>query len=309
VIFVSHRLDEVIRVSDRICVLRNGEVVGERPTSDVNEDDLFHLMTGRHAETQSRDRQSAQSLERVVLEVEHLSSWHMFWHKFKDISFQVRSGEVHAFLGTNNSGREDVCRAIFGAEGYDTGSVRYKGQPLPKNGLRSNVYEGIGYIPAERKLEGMVAGMTVSENMVLTHPGASATGPFINEAGRRQIATEWIGKLSIRPPNAEADIAALSGGNQQKVVLAKWLEDPKLALLILDHPTRGIDPGAREDVTKQILLACAKGAGVLLIADTLEEAMAIADTITVMRDGQITARYDLRSGSIPSYEDLVGHMV
>jgi len=305
VIFVSHRLDEVMRFCDRICVMRNGEVVGERRTSEVTEDELFRMMTGRHADSASRKRKSSLDSNAVILELQGLGAK----GKFSNISLKVHSGEVHALLGTNHSGREEVCRALFGAEAFDTGSIRYKGADVSKPTLRGSIYGGIAYLPSERKLESMVAGMTVAENLLLTHPGDGRCATLIDHKARRKKTEEWIAKLAIRPPDPDADIAALSGGNQQKVVLAKWLEDPRLSLLILDHPTRGIDPGAREDVTTQIYTACEKGAAVLLIADTLEEALAISDTITVMRDGEITATYDLNSAIAPTHAELVGKMV
>ncbi|WP_028755050.1 sugar ABC transporter ATP-binding protein [Rhizobium leucaenae] len=305
VIFVSHRLDEVMKFCDRICVMRNGEVVGERLTSEVNEDELFRLMTGRHAETTSRERKKSFSDSAVVLDLERLEAK----GKFSGISLKVRSGEIHALVGTNHSGREEVCRAVFGAEEFDAGTVRYNGKVVSRPSLRGSAYGGIAYLPSERKVESMVAGMTVAENLQLTHRGEHASAIFVSPGARREKTKEWISKLSIRPPIPDADIASLSGGNQQKVVLAKWLEDPKLSLLILDHPTRGIDPGAREDVSKQVFAACEKGAAVLLIADTLEEAISLADTITVMRDGEITATFDLNSGSIPTHAELVGKMI
>ncbi|MBB4403052.1 MULTISPECIES: sugar ABC transporter ATP-binding protein [Rhizobium/Agrobacterium group] len=305
VIFVSHRLDEVMKFCDRICVMRNGEVVGERLTKEVDEDELFRLMTGRHAETTSRERKKSFNDSAVVLDLEGLEAK----GKFSGISLKVRSGEIHALVGTNHSGREEVCRAVFGAEGFDAGTVRYNGKVIPRPSVRGSAYGGIAYLPSERKVESMVAGMTVAENLQLTHRGEHASAIFVNPAGRREKTKEWISKLSIRPPIPDADIASLSGGNQQKVVLAKWLEDPKLSLLILDHPTRGIDPGAREDVSTQVFAACEKGAAVLLIADTLEEAISLADTITVMRDGEITATFDLNSGSIPTHAELVGKMI
>ncbi|SDG71148.1 ribose transport system ATP-binding protein [Bradyrhizobium sp. Rc2d] len=305
VIFVSHRLDEVMKFCDRICVMRNSEVVGEHLTSEVNADELFRLMTGRQAATTSRERNKSLRDSAVVLNLEGLGAK----GKFSDISLKVRSGEIHALVGTNRSGREEVCRAVFGAEEFDSGTVRYNGKVVSRPSLRGSVYGGVAYLPSERKLESMVAGMSVAENLQLTHRGERASSIFVNPAARRDRTKEWISKLDIRPPIPDADIASLSGGNQQKVVLAKWLEDCQLSLLILDHPTRGIDPGAREDVSTQIFAACEEGAAVLLIADTLEEAISLADTITVMRDGEITATFDLNCGAIPTHAELVAKMI
>ncbi|HCI6803544.1 TPA: sugar ABC transporter ATP-binding protein [Klebsiella quasipneumoniae subsp. similipneumoniae] len=304
VVFVSHRLDEILRFSDRIYVLRNGEVVGEVETSLVNEDDLFKLMTGRSAEGDKRKTGHSVDCGQTVLTTENLT----LKGKFSAVNLAVRQGEVHAIIGTNNSGREEFCRTIFGIEKADSGRVLFQDNSISSS-LKKNIFNGIAYLPSERKSEAMIAGMTVAENIVLTHPGSSTFKGVNVSSKRKSICEKWISKLGIRPNNPDADIGNLSGGNQQKAVLAKWLEDPRLSLLILDHPTRGIDPGAREDVTSQILEVCARGTAVLLIADTLEEALSIADTITVMRDGEITATYDLTIGVLPTHAELVGHMI
>jgi ribose transport system ATP-binding protein len=300
-IFVSHRLDEVLRICDRIYVMRAGEVVAERDTATVNDSELFALMTGReHVE----HRQESYRTETPVLEVADLNSKH-----YRDVTLTVNRGEVHTLIGVKDSGREELCRAIFGIiPRRGKGSVRVDGKPLTGRSTAQAARAGVAYLPAERKTESMIAGMTLSENLTLTHPGKSAVGPFLRLRKQTAVTREWIDQLEVRPPDPRADIARLSGGNQQKIVLAKWLTDPKLKLLLLDHPTRGVDPGAREKVYEAMNAARARGVGVLLLADTLEEAIAVSDKITVMRDGEISATYDVREG-VPTMAELIARMV
>jgi ribose transport system ATP-binding protein len=301
VVFVSHRLDEVLAFCDRIYVMRDGEIVAERQTDNVDEDELFSLMTGRHTVARAA---AVEPVGEPVLQVSQLSSH----GKYRDVSFDVRSGEVHALVGVKDSGREELCRGLFGIEPIDSGTVLLAGSRFRPTTVRSAVRRGLGYVPAERKTEGMIPGMTVGENLTLTHPAESRFGPFVRLAARRAIAQRWIARLEVRPPLPGADIARLSGGNQQKIVLAKWVSDPGLRLLILDHPTRGVDAGAREHVYQLIDEACSRGVGVILLADTLEEALKVSHRVTVMRDGEVSATYDLRE-SVPPLSELVGKMV
>lgn len=301
-IFVSHRLDEILRICDRIYVMRGGEVVAERVTDHVDESELFALMTGRE---RVENKQDSYRTDTTVLDVSNLSA-----QDYRNVSFTVARGEVHTFLGVKNSGREELCRRIFGITPRrgTSGEISVDGRVLTGRSIGQAARAGIAYIPSERKTDGMVAGMTLSENLTLTNPGSSAIGPFVRPGAQKALTTEWIDRLEVRPPDPTADIAQLSGGNQQKIVLAKWLNDPDLKLLLLDHPTRGVDPGARQNVYAAVADARARGVGVLLIADTLEEALTVSDRITVMRDGEISATYDLRDDR-PTMADLIGKMV
>jgi ribose transport system ATP-binding protein len=303
VIFVSHRLDEVLRICDRVVVMRAGEIVAERPTADVTEDELFALMIGHNERAEMHSRGGAEK-PAPILEVEGLARDHVY----HDVSFALVPGHTVTIVGTNGSGRESVCRAIFGAEPYDGGVLRVAGQEVRSWSMNRAVRSGMAYVPSERRVEGMVGGMDAAENLTLVHPGASRTGPFLRRRARAKIAAEWFEQLDVRPRDPALDLARFSGGNQQKVVMAKWLQSDDLKILVLDHPLRGLDPGAAETVNRQIRAACDRGTAVLLLADTLEEALHMSDEILVMRDGEVTARFDL-SVEAPTAIDLIEKMV
>jgi ribose transport system ATP-binding protein len=211
-----------------------------------------------------------------------------------------------AIVGTIGSGREDVCRAVFGAATYDEGQILVQGKDIRHWTMRKAVHHGVAYVPAERKVEGMVGGMSAAENLTLAYPGQAAVGPFLKPGARRRVAQQWFERLGVRPNDPKMRLERFSGGNQQKVVMGKWLSAPNLSLLVLDHPLRGLDVGAAETVNAQVQDACARNVGVLLIADTIEEAFDMAHVIVVMRDGEITARYDLSIESTTSLELLEG---
>jgi ribose transport system ATP-binding protein len=304
VIFVSHRLDEVLRICDRVVVMRAGEIVAERSTKDVNEDELFALMIGRNERAEMHPRDRSGETPEPALEISGLSRN----HAFSDVSLSLVPGRTVAIVGTNGSGRESVCRAIFGAEPYDSGTLRVAGKEVRGWTMTRAVNSGIAYVPSERRVEGMVGGMDAAQNLTLVHPGESRSGPFLRRRARRKIAEEWFQKLDVRPNDPALDLARFSGGNQQKVVMAKWLQSDDLKVLVLDHPLRGLDPGASETVNAQIRAATERGAAVLLLADTLEEALHMGDEILVMRDGEVTARFDL-STETPTAIDLLEKMV
>ena len=304
VIFVSHRLDEVMRICDRILVMRHGEMVADRAIGEVTQEELFHLMVGHAARAPERSDGKKLSEIAPVLEIKDLTRK----GAYRDVSLSVHPGQCVAIVGTLGSGREDVCRAVFGAAEYDSGQILVAGASIRHWSMRKAVKSGVAYVPAERKVEGMVGGLTAAENLVLANPGPAAAGPFLQPRARRRLAMEWFQALDVRPQDPEMRLERFSGGNQQKVVMGKWLKADNLKLLILDHPLRGLDVGAAETVNAQIQAACAAGVGVLFIADTLEEALDMAHVIVVMRDGEITARYDLSVESTTSL-DLLERMV
>ncbi len=304
VIFVSHRLDEIMRNCDRILVMRNGELVADRVTESVTEDELFKLMVGHASHASKSVRKPVDPKATPILEVYGLSRK----GKYQDVSLAAHAGRVTAIVGTSGSGREEVSRAIFGAEKFDSGTIRLDGSEVRGWRIPKAVRKGLGYVPSERKVEGMVGGYSAAENIVLTNPGKAAVGPIVLPWKRNKIAQDWFTTLDVRPNDIGLELDRFSGGNQQKVVLAKWLNDPELRVLVLDHPLRGLDPGAAETVNEQIKKAVANGAAVVLLADTLEEALDMGDEILVMRDGAVTARYDMTVDD-PSTLDLLERMV
>ena len=303
VIFVSHRLDEVMRVCDRILVMRQGRLVADRLTAEVTQDELFQLMVG-HAQKSPQRSAPHQGSETPAVEIEGLS----LSGAFRDVSLTVHPGQCVALVGTIGSGREEVCRAVFGAGGYDAGTIRVDGKDIHHWRMGKAVRNGVAYVPAERKTEGMVGGLSGAENLTLANPGAAASGPLLRPRARKRIAEEWFETLDVRPRDPDLNLERFSGGNQQKVVMGKWLMDESLKVLVLDHPLRGLDAGAAETVNEQIQAACARGTAVLLIADTIEDALETAHVVVVMRDGEVTASYDLSVETTTSL-DLLERMV
>lgn len=304
VIFVSHRLDEVMRICDRILVMRNGELIADRRVGDVNEGELFRLMVGRETHAESRERASIAEASIPAVSLRGLSRP----GAFSNVSLDAHPGRILAILGTSGSGRESVARAIFGAETFDAGSVTISGSTTRSLSIKKSVAQGIGYLPSERKTEGMVGEMPADQNITLTHPGSAAVGPIELPRRRFSLAQEWFNKLDIRPNEPRRRLQDFSGGNQQKVVLAKWLNSSDLNALVLDHPLRGLDPGAGETVKDQIRSICDSGTAVILIPDTIEEALEVADDIVVMRDGSISGVFDL-GHSNPTTLDLLERML
>jgi ribose transport system ATP-binding protein len=305
VIFVSHRLDEILRNCDRVVVMRSGKIVSDKKTSDVTKEQLFRDMAGGVSQTAHIARNRAAVSAAPVVEVKGLTRK----GKFKDVSFSARTGEVVAFLGSNASGRGAVARAIFGAETYDSGSIEIKSKPVSGWSIGKAVKAGLAYLPAERKVEGMVAGLSATRNIALVHQGDAASGPFLKLSKLAATAQSWFDKLDVRPNTIDRPLINFSGGNQQKVVLAKWLNSPNTNVLLLDHPLRGLDVGAAQTVNAQIVKSCEAGAAVILIPDTIEEALELADEIIVMRDGQISARHDMRKKNNLTVQDIVAEMV
>lgn len=305
VIFVSHRLDEIMRICDRVVVMRAGKVVSDKNTSDVTKDDLFRDMAGGTSQTAHCKRMRSTGMSTPVIDVRNLTSK----GRFKDVSFSVRPGEIVAFLGTNASGRESVARVIFGAETYDSGTIEVKSKPVSHWSIGKAVRAGLAYLPAERKVEGMIAGLSATRNIGLVYQGEAASGPLLKLGKLAEMAQKWFVKLEVRPNAVSKPLFNFSGGNQQKVVLAKWLNSPHTQVLLLDHPLRGLDVGAAQTVNAQIISSCDAGAAVILIPDTIEEALEMADEIIVMRDGQISARHDMRTGNSLTVQDIMADMV
>jgi ribose transport system ATP-binding protein len=307
VVFVSHRLDEVLDVCDRVVVLRNGQTAGEVQAAGAEPAALHRLMIGS---TGSEDHYHDGVSERADeppqprLRVRGLSG-----KTFRDVDLDVGAGEIVAIVGVHGSGREDVCRALFGAEPTTAGEVTLDGKRLDLSGTRAACAAGVGYVPAERKIEGMVGPMSVADNMTLAKQGSRCSGPLVSPRKQASLVDTWINRLSIRTPHRGTAIQRLSGGNQQKVILARWLVGGDIRLLLLDHPTRGLDIGARSEVYRLMRELANSGVATVLLADSLEEAIGMADRVLVMSDGRVTSEKACPSGAKPTPLDLVKEMV
>ena len=305
VVFVSHRMNEVLAVCDRVYIMRDGEVVAVRDPKTVAEHELYELMVGEERLEGFYDEEGQVAPQSGTrLEIKNLSGEH-----FHDISLSVARGEVVTLMGVQESGREYLGRALFGAVPVTSGSIVLDGEPVQFPTPTQAVRHGIGYIPSERKIDGAVLGMSVNDNLTLAHPAQVSRGPFLDPAIERRTVQSWLGKLRVKTPSANTLMRTLSGGNQQKVVLAKWLVDPDLRLLILDTPTRGLDIGAKADVYRLIRELAAKGLSVLLIADTLDEGIAMSHRVITMKDGQITGEFESTPSHRPTKTDVLARMV
>jgi ribose transport system ATP-binding protein len=307
VIFVSHRLEEVLEVSDRVYVLRDGVCVAERARGEWEQDELFQLMVGRASASDhfQLERQAAVDDHDVRLRVEGLTKA----GAYGDVSFELRSGEVLGICGVEGSGRDKVMRTLFGLERPDAGTIELDGRRVRFSGPEGAVGAGIGYIPADRTAEASLLEMNVRENMTVAHLDNVMSGPLMSATRERRLTERWIDRLGIRTPSLTTPMRSLSGGNQQKVVFARWLLADDIRLLLLDHPTRGLDVGAKAEVYSIIRDTAAAGTAIVLLSDSLEETVALSHAILVMKDGQITGRMPAPVGGKPDQVSIVEKML
>jgi rhamnose transport system ATP-binding protein len=284
VLFISHRLEEAYEICQRVTVMRDGRQVMTSLLADVTPDDLVRAMVGR----QLADRAPAEAgtVGEPVLRVERMTREGVFL----DISFEVRAGEVVAFSGLVGSGRTEVARAIFGIDRYDYGSVTVCGKPLRKGSPPAAMAAGVGFVPEDRRQQGLVMDMSIEQNMALASLRRMSRHGLIFSASERALASDWAARLRIKYGRLTDPVSKLSGGNQQKVVLGKWL-GRQPALLIVDEPTRGIDIATKAEVHRLIEELARQGVAVLVISSELPEVLYLGDRIEVMREGRLVAEY------------------
>jgi ribose transport system ATP-binding protein len=304
-IFVSHRLDEVLELSDRIYVMKDGAVVADLPTAEANITRLHQLMVGRNLQAEYY-RESLQRPFRddVLVEADGLT----LAGAYRDVSFKLHAGEILGIAGVIGSGREELTRTLAGFAPQDSGRLVVGGRESRFRTPAEAVDAGIGYVPRERRVEGLVLFLSVAANITLADLKSLTRNGLINARKEQELARTWVERLKVKTPSINALCLNLSGGNQQKVVLAKWL-NAKARVLILDHPTRGLDVGAKEEVYELMRAVTTEGVAVILTSDTLEETIGLSHTVLVMRDNVITYRSEARPGHKPTQIDLIGHMV
>jgi ribose transport system ATP-binding protein len=285
IIFITHRLEEMFRVANRVVILRDGRRVGELPIAEANTDRVIQLMVGR-ALTDIFQKEPA-AIAAPVLEVKGLTRRGVV----KDVSFTLRRGEILGFAGLVGAGRTETARLLFGADAKDSGEIQVDGRAVTITSPHDAVSAGLGLVPEDRGLQGLVLKLSVQENIVLpTLDGHSRLGWVIRGLAQ-QTASKYVDWLSIRTPHLRQKAMFLSGGNQQKVVLAKWLaSQPKV--LILDEPTRGIDVGAKAEVHALMSKLAQSGMGIIMISSELPEILGMSDRILVMHEGSVAAILD-----------------
>jgi rhamnose transport system ATP-binding protein len=290
VLFISHRLEEVFEICQRVTVMRDGRTVLARELAGLTADDLVRAMVGRDMPQRTAGERGQPGDE--VLRVERLAREGVFI----DISLHVRAGEIVALAGLVGSGRSEVARAIFGIDRYDAGKVTVGGTELRKGSPAAAMAAGIGYVPEDRRQQGLVMDMSIQQNVALASLARLRQGGLIRSAAERAFATDWAQRLRLRYGRLTDSVSTLSGGNQQKVVLAKWLGRHP-ALLIVDEPTRGIDIATKADVHELLVQLAGEGIAILMISSELPEVLHIGDRILVMREGRLTAEYSHEEAS------------
>jgi ribose transport system ATP-binding protein len=290
IVFISHRLEEVFAVADRVTVLRDGHKVGSWPVQEVVMAQLIQAMVGRNV-NQMFPKVEAERKEEIM-RVEGLERAPVL----HNVSFTAYRGEILGIAGLVGAGRTELARAIFGADPVDKGAVYIRGQPAAINSPQHAIRHGIGFLTEDRKTQGLVLAMSLESNLALTVYDLLSRFTVIQRRERRQLANQYVEALKIRPPHLERRARYLSGGNQQKVVLGKWLAR-QVDILIFDEPTHGIDVGAKAEVHLLMSDLAKSGACVIMISSELPEVLNMSDRILVMREGRIVADLDHRQAT------------
>lgn len=282
IIYITHKLDEVMALSDRITVLRDGEKITTVNTADVTKDDLIAAMLGRSLQNMY-DKKSVET-GGTVLEVKNLSRQGVF----QDINFSLKSGEILGFFGLVGAGRTEIMRSIFGVDRYDSGQVLVGGLRLRPRSPRKAIKRGLAFVTEDRKGEGLAMRLSILVNMTVVKLNTMCRLGVINKGLQKRAADKYMQAFSIKAPSAQQLAQNLSGGNQQKVVVAKWLmSDPKV--IILDEPTRGIDVGSKAEIYELIFSLAAQGMAIIIISSEIDEILGICDRINVIAEGSIKA--------------------
>jgi ribose transport system ATP-binding protein len=280
IIYISHRMEEIFKMTDRISVLRDGQYRGTLVTAQTNEADVTHLMIGRSLDL-SRNA-STHDLGEVALEVRGLSCGKLF----EDVSFEVRRGEVLGFYGLVGAGRTEIAETLFGLRDPSAGTIHLDGEEIRIKSPADAIEKGISLVPEDRKSQGLVLGMNCRDNMTLPQVGDLKAGPFVAEGAEVAIFDQYRDKLDIRTPGWKQIVGNLSGGNQQKIVIGKWLSmHPKV--LIVDEPTRGIDVGSKSEIHNLIRELAAQGYAVIVISSEMPEVLHVSDRIVAMYSGRV----------------------
>lgn len=290
ILYISHKLDEVLRISSRVTVLRDGEFIKCLQTEETNEAQLIDLMVGRNMEEMFRRKFCAQ--EEVALSVNNLST-----DKIRDVSFYVKKGEIVGFSGLMGAGRTELANGIFGQDKRKKGVIEICGNILDKNSKVKAVEMGMGFIPENRKDEGILPNLSVKENTTISSISCCSEKGVIFKTKERKITDEMIKNLHIKAVGQDSLIENLSGGNQQKVLIARWLAKKNLKVLIVDEPTRGIDVGAKHEIYALLEELVKTGLAIVIMSSEMQEILGVCDRIYVMRRGRVVNEYSAQDAT------------
>ena len=288
IIYISHRMDEIARITDRVTVMRDGEYVGTVNTKETTKDEIIAMMVGRTIYEDPKAASAVADDAPVVLEVKNLNAG----SSVKDVSFQLRKGEILGFSGLMGAGRTEVARLLFGADKKESGTIFVNGKEVTINSPQDAIREGIGYLSEDRKRFGCIVDMTIADNTVMTNLDKYIKGGLINDGEIVKVSDEFVKQLRTKTPSSKQLVRNLSGGNQQKVVIAKWLEQNS-DILIFDEPTRGIDVGAKSEIYTLMNTLVAQGKSIIMISSELTEILRMSDRIVVMCEGRKTGELDI----------------
>jgi ribose transport system ATP-binding protein len=291
IIFVSHRLEEVRRIADEVTVLRDGRAVWTGPASGTTDAELVRLMVGRDVEY-VRQPSAAPPASEPVLAVRGLARA----PAFHDVTFSVRRGEIVALAGLVGAGRTELARCLAGVDRWDAGTARLGDRPYHPRSPRDGIGRGVVYLPEDRKRDGLILGFPVGANVTLAALRRFTRGGVVRRGPERRAARTAVDGVQLRPPDLDRVTGTLSGGNQQKVVLAKWLL-ADADVLIFDEPTRGVDVGGKTELHRQIRALANQGKAIIVVSSELPEVLALADRVVVMREGRVAGELDAREAT------------
>lgn len=298
IIYISHRMDEIFRIADSISVLRDGHLIGTDEASRLDQNKLVSMMVGREI-TEVYHRDSRPELGDVIMEVKNFCN-----ASLKDVSFCLRKGEILGFSGLVGAGRSETARAIFGIDRLQSGELLLDGKPVQIRSARDAIANGIALVPENRKLEGLFLSGSIEDNMTYAVLEKFMGLVGLNKGKRQEIVDHHVKDLAIKMTSTKQSVGQLSGGNQQKVLVSKWLAtEPRI--LILDEPTRGIDVGAKAEIYQLIFALAQRGIGIMLISSEMDEIINLSDRIIVMHEGAISGEVDNHPESRASQEEMM----
>ena len=298
IVYISHRMDEVYRIADRITILRDGQHLFTKRLSEVTPAQIVEGIVGRKIEGELEYKERDRPLSKTaLLEARHLQAG----TRVNDVSFTLHEGEILGLAGLMGSGRTELARVLFGIDPISSGEVLLRGQQVSLNNPRDASDHGIALVPEDRRLQGLILDHSVRENLLLPLLGKLQRGPFVSDRAGKALAKDLLDRFQVKVAHPGRPVRLLSGGNQQKVVIAKWLgTDPDV--LIMDEPTAGVDIGTKSEILDVIRRLADSGKGVIVISSELPELLAVSDRVLVLRGGAIEKEID--RGDIPDEESL-----